>query len=84
MRNQLVFSDITSYTLLQAMATCNGADHNLQAEVEAQEERVKVEAAQAVDSGTSNISNHWQITRTASKIRHGVGTAVKKGTYCLS
>jgi len=65
--------------LFQAMATCNVADHNLQAEQETQEEKVEVEEVQTVDS-----SNHWQITRTASKIRHGVGTAVKKGTYGLT
>ena len=62
------------------MATCTGTYYDLQMESEGQEEWLKLEAAQAVDPGTSNISNHWQITRTASKIRHGVGTAVKKGT----
>ena len=61
------------------MATCNAVDHNLQAKQETQEEKVEVEEVQTVD-----ISNHWQITRTASKIRHGVGTAVKKGTYGLT
>ena len=55
------------------------ADHNLQPEVEAQEKKVKVDGVQAVD-----ISSRWQITRTASKIGYGVGTAVKKGTYGLT
>ena len=55
------------------------ADHNLQPEVEAQEKKVKVDGVQAVD-----ISNRWQITRTASEIGYGVATAVKKGTYGLT
>ena len=54
------------------------ADHNLQAELETQEEKVELEKVQTVD-----ISNHRQITRAASYIGHGVYTFGKKGTYGL-
>ena len=60
------------------MATCNVADHNLQAELETQEEKVELEKVQTVD-----ISNHWQITMAASCIGHGVYTVGKKGTFGL-
>ena len=55
------------------MATCNVADHNLQAELETQEEKVELENVQTVD-----ILNHWQIT-----IGHEVYTVGKKGTFGL-
>ena len=66
------------------MATCNVVDNDLQVGLEAPEERVQAKEVQDIDPETSVASNRWQIARAASKLRHGVGIAVRKGTYCIN
>ena len=65
------------------MATCSGVDY-LQVGSEAPEERIQVEEVRGVNPETSIAPNRWQIVRAASKLGHGVGIAVKKGTYYIN
>ena len=66
------------------MATCNVVDNDLQVEFEAAEETVQIKEVQEIDPETSVASNRWRIARTASKLRHGAGVLIRKGTYCMN
>ena len=66
------------------MATCNVVDNDLQVGFEAPEKRVQVEEVQEIDPETSVASNRWRIARAASKLRHGAGVVIRKGTYCIN